>query len=364
MIKISDIQELLSSKVSSLGGLCLDPTINPWSKWKPILSEVDTLTEEELRLKNYGITILWDRTCSGLLNKVNENSNIGYIYEKPIGGPRGPFRQGDFRNYYHTAPHPIMSHYKDGDVEKINNVDSDYKIVLFGIESVVDPKVNDTNYLTKSHIYPEDVVNRGAYITDGKNHAWSVGEIPWGNSVWQRFKGKEVQVLEFLTNIEYGKSMIDHIGQTTDLFYALPDPLHTITTSNETPSGSKDVFVDFNIGDGLMGGIKFTDTTFSRVTYTFKFSSIGDIYSGGILRNIVIGLYRDQKCIDPITYTRLNNGETLSLGIEEVSRMFTGSLTNNTGLFNIYCGIFWNNQLQYITIPMASPDLPDQIETE
>jgi hypothetical protein len=158
--------------------------------------------------------------------------------------------------------------------------------------------------------------------------------------------------------------MIDYISQATDRFYALPDPLHTILVSNETPSGSKDVFIDFNIGDGLMGGMKFIDTTFSRVTYTFRFSSIGDVYSGGTLRNIVIGLYRDQECLDPITYTQLNNGETLSLGTEEVSRMFSGSLTNNTGLLNIYCGIYWNNQLQYTTIPMASPDLPDKTETE
>ena len=361
MIKISDIQELLSSKVSSLGGLCLDPTINPWSKWKPILSKVDTLTEEELRLKNYGITILWDRTCSGLLNKVNENSNIGYIYEKPIGGPRGPFRLGDFRNYYHTAPHPIMSHYKDGDVEKINGVDSDYKIVLFGIESV-DPKIDDdTNYLTKSHIYPEGIINRGAYITDGENYAWSVGEIPWGQPQWQKFKGKEVQVLEFLTNIEYGKSIVDHISQTTDRFYALPDPLHTITASNGTPSGSRDVFIEIGFTGG---GIMFGGVGYDTVTYSFKFSSIGDVYRGGTLSNIWIGLYSDSDCINIITQKRLNSGNPLTIGNEEESQLFFGSLSNTTGEAIVYLGIFWNNKLQWKIVPMASPDLPDQIETE
>lgn len=357
MISISNIQNILSTTNSSLGTLCTYPTINPWSKWKPILSEAITLTEEELRLKNYGIKILYDITCSGLLNKVNENSNIGYIYEKPIS----IFRLGDFRNYYHSAPFPIMSHYKDGDVEKINGVDSDYKIVLFGIESV-DPKIDNINYLTKSHIYPEGIINRGAYITDGENYAWSVGEIPWGNSVWQRFKGKEVQVLEFLTNIAYGKSIIDHIiSQGTDLFYALPDPLHTILVSNETPSGSRDVFIEIGFTGG---GIMFGGVGYDTVTYSFKFSSIGDVYRGGTLSNIWIGLYSDSDCINIITQKRLNSGNPLTIGNEEESQLFFGSLSNTTGEAIVYLGIFWNNKLQWKIVPMASPDLPDQIETE
>lgn len=352
-ITVSAVKSALGVSNNNVGGLCTSTSVNPWSKWKPISSNVITMTLSDLKTKNYGITIKNATTLANLLTAVKSNSNLGYVYNKPTGGTASPYRLGDFRNYEHSAQLPVFSMYEDNDEVPINGVSSDYATGIDGMESA-DSEDDSQKYLVKSNIYPSDVKYRGVYITDGTNSSWSVGTIPWGNTYWQRFKGKTVTVLEFLTNLKDGTTFVGHTAAATDKFYALPIPLHTIKVTNTTPVGSKDVWVDF--GSNSMNKIAFSNNTYSSVTYNFQFSSIGDAYRGGTITNVYIGLYKDANCTNMITQKKL--ADSITLTSEQTGSNYFGTLTNTGNSPMIYVGFFWNNKLQWKTMPemeAASP---------
>lgn len=345
-ITTSKVGNALGTNSRDVGTLCSSNLINPWSRWKPISVKADTLTDSILKAQNYGISVLSANTPASLLTKVQNNGNLGYTYNKPVGGSNSPYRLGDYRGYNHNASLPIESAYKDGDKEHINGVSSDWSKTLMGVEMAEPDILEDTDYLTKAHIYP-DGLTRGALVKNSSYSYWSVGSIPWGNTYWQRFKGSECQVFEFLTNLSDGTTSVTHTASSSDLFYSLPEPLHTISVTNTQPAGSKDVFIDLS---GFGGTISFTDTLFGSVTYNFRFSSIGDVYAGGTLKNVYVGLYRDASCTDVIIQKKL--ADSITVGSEETSREYFGTLTNTGNKMNVYFGVYWNYKVGYKTIPM------------
>ncbi len=362
-ITVSAVKTALGSTNNNVGGLCSSSLINPWSKWKPISLNATTMTLALLKNANYGITIKNATTASALLTAVKNNNNLGFTYNKPTGISTSPYRLGDFRNYDHTANLPIGSYYEDGDDEPINGVSSTYSKTISGLESADSPDETDDSltYLTKYNIYPSTDTNGNAYtltrgllVTDGTNTSWSVGSVPWGNSNWQRFKGKECTVLEFLTNLADGTTFATHTSASSDRFYALPYPLHTINVTNVTPSGSKTVFIDLSQS---LNKIAFQDTTYGKVVYNFQFSSIGSVYAGGTIQNVYIGLYRDINCTDVITQKKL--ADSITIGSEEVGSNYFGTLTNTGNSPTVYVGFYWNYSKQYVTVPMAEVDRPE-----
>ena len=94
-----------------------------------------------------------------------------------------------------------------------------------------------------------------------------------------------MKALEFMTNIPANTDSTEYITQTTDIFTAIPYPLHTINITGSTPAGSDDVFVS--------GTFSFTDNTYKAIEYSFYFSSMGSTYVGGTLKNVYINLYAD-----------------------------------------------------------------------
>ena len=352
-ITVSAVKGALGTTSTDVGTLCSSPLVNPWSKWKPISLDAVTLTATLLKNANYGISIQYATTASALLTNVKNNGNLGFTYNKPTGIKTSPYRLGDFRNYDHQALLPLHTHYNDGDEQPINGVSSSYTVTLMGIESP-DTEDESTTYLVRRELYPTNVTNRGALITDGTNTYWSVGDIPWGNSNWQKFKGKNVTVLEFLTNLSSGKNSTNHTSTSNDRFYALPYPLHTISVLNTSPAGSKTVFVDTSRS---INGF-FMSTNNQSVTYSFQFSSVGDVYIGGTLNNVYIGLYRDADCTDVITQYKL--ADTINVGSEEQTSTYSGSLTNTGGSMAVYVGMYWNYSKQWSTVPMQRPQLQNE----
>lgn len=348
-ITTAAVGNALGSSSRDIGTLCTSPNINVWSVWKPISSTATTLTYDILKNANFGINIISATTPSALLTNVTNNSNIGYTYNKPTKY----YRLGDFRNYDHSAALPIYSTFEDGDTIKIGGVSSTYTQGVEGIEQVTPDDLTTSTYLTKGHLYPSDALNKGVLITDGTNISWSVGNIPWGNTYWQRFKGKSCTVLEFMTNLANGTTFVGHTSNAADRFYALPHPLHTINVSSSTPAGSKTVFVD--------GEFTWTDTTFKTVSYNFTFSSIGEAYAGGTLSNIWIKLCTDNKGVNALASKRLELG-SITVGSEEkYSFTYSGTLTSSSAAMNNYICIWWNNSLQYTTQAMAEVMGPDLI---
>lgn len=342
-ITVSAVKTALGVSNNNVGGLCINTNVNPWSKWKPISADVVTMTLDTLKSKNYGITIKYATTLTNLLSAVQSNSNLGYVYNKPTGISTSPYRLGDFRNYEHNAQLPIFSMYEDGDEVPINGVSSDYSVGIDGIEQV-DTEEDTQTYLVKSNLYPTDVKNRGVYITDGTNASWSVGTIPWGNTYWQRFKGKEVTVLEFLTNLTSGTTFVGHTAASTDKFYALPIPLHTIKVTNVSPAGSKIAFPEYEV-------IDFTDTSYSAVEYRFKMSAVGSTYSGGTITNFRCGLCSDANGTNIIQQRTLASSVTIpSEGTTDFT--YSGTFTNTGNSPIVYFCIWYNNALQHKVIPM------------
>lgn len=345
-ITVSAVKTALGSSNDNVGGLCSATNINPWSVWKPISLDAVTLTRTLIKNANYGITLKYATTASATYNAVKDNGNVGYTYNKPTGISTSPYRLGDFRNYNHNAIIPITAMYNDGDEVKIGGVSSDYSTTITGLETPIPDDLDSVDYLTRSHIYPSTVTNRGALITDGTNTYWSVGSIPWGNSLWQKFKGKTVTVFEFMTNLANGKNSSNYTTtNSTDRFYSLPFPIHTITVSSSSPSGSKIAFPQYNY-------VQFTSTTYATVEYSFNLSAVGDVYSGGTITNFRCGICSDK---DGVNIIQQKNLIAPTIPVEGTTSNYTGNFTNTGNSPTVYFCIWYNNKLQHTTLVMQKP---------
>lgn len=347
-ITVSMVKTALGVSNNNVGGLCSNSKINVWSKWKPISADATTLTLSILKSANYGVSILSATTAAALLTSVQNNSNLGYIYNKPTGISTSPYRLGDFRNYNHSAEMPVYAHFADGDTRNISGVATSYTEGVDGME-VDDPaSLDDADYICKAHIYPtvdgEVKLQKGVLLTNGTYTYWSVGNIPWGNTYWQRFKGSTCTALEFLTNLASGTTSVSHTSTSSDRFYAIPEPLHSIEVKNVAPAGSQKVWVQYE-------NIAYTDFSYTSVTYSFYLSSMGDVYTGGTLTNLMCGLASDSKGVNIIAQKRLELS-SITIGTDDVSSTYSGTLNNTSGTFPVYFCIWYNSTLQHVTQPM------------
>lgn len=359
-ITMSLVNQTLGTNYSNLSELCTSDKINIWSKWKPIHAIADTLTYDILKNQNFGISVLTANNITTLYNSVLDNNNIGYTYNPPIGGANSPYRLGDFRNYMHDAQFPMYTTYSDGDTVNTGGVTdtniTKYDRYLEGIESAEGESGQDVLYITNSDIYHYTDLNgvthelkRGALITDGTNTYWSTEYIPWGYPNWQKFSG-DVTVFEFLTNVDNNPDNV-YTANTSDRFFALPEPICTITVDNSSvPEGSRLLWAEFDV-------ISFTDVLCGTVDYKFRLSAVGDVYAGGTISNLYCGICADPDGIDIIQNKRLEIG-SITIDKEGTSLWYEGTFNNR---FNqetesypslIYFCIWYNNTLQHTTMPM------------
>lgn len=93
-ISTTIVANALGSSSRNVGVLCTHPSINKWSKWKPVsFPTVVGLTYAQLQSVNFGL--------SAPLNNANYQNVVGtkWIYNRPTGGASAPYRIGDFRGY-------------------------------------------------------------------------------------------------------------------------------------------------------------------------------------------------------------------------------------------------------------------------
>ncbi len=338
------VKNTIGSMSNNVGVLCTSLNINEWSKWKPIKANATTLTNEILEQNNYGIGILSATTPNTLFSLVANNLRKGYKYNMPQGGETSPFRLGDFRNYTHIAEVPILNFYSDDDVVEIGNVASDYSVEISTKETL-----NDTYGIMPSDIYPTDATHRGVYFTnkDKTIQLWCTTSIPFGLPQFQQLKGQTIYAMEFLTNVGANTNSLVHTSTSDDIFCAIPHSIHTITVSEDTPSGSRKLCVKIN-------QLCYFSTT-KKITYSFYFSSIGDIYSGGTINNIWYGIYSNSECTNAIAINKLS--DSLTLGEETTSDIYSGTYTINEDYTTLYFGIYYDSALQLSrTIMMISTD--------
>lgn len=99
-VNIDDVKQALGESSNDLATLCKSDNINMWSLYKPVATGdpfvsdkyAGNLTITNLSLEDLSnwFTLMTDEDCA-------------YIYKKPYGGEKSPYRLGDFRGYYHKA---------------------------------------------------------------------------------------------------------------------------------------------------------------------------------------------------------------------------------------------------------------------
>ena len=352
-ITTSLVGNAIGSSSRNVGALCSSSLINEWSKWKPISSNVGTMTLAELKNRNYGISILSANTPDSLVTQIKNNSNLGYKYNKPIGGANSPYRLGDFRNYDHSAPMPVGASYKNGDSVNISGVTSSnhasYEKILMGIENM-DGGDSSTS-LAKDNLYTvydnsgnKIDLKRGALVTDGTNTVWYSEKLYWWTTEMQKFAGKTVTVYEFYTNAtNTPTNAYVANANANDRFLALPEPVYTIQVKNDVPAGSKIV--------NTICTAKFTDTTNNYVDYTIRFSAVGSTYRGGTIKNVLVVLSKDRNGVNVIASNKLS--DSLTVQDETVSQTFTGKLYNRGASMIAFLLVYYDYSIQYTTNILA-----------
>ena len=99
----------ISSK--DVGTLCSSPTINKWSKHKPVIYPAISTTGNWWKAVdgNCGLSITEYSNINNLVTAIT--NGVTWNYNKPTGGASSPYRLGDFRGYAHDAYIPFGGFY-------------------------------------------------------------------------------------------------------------------------------------------------------------------------------------------------------------------------------------------------------------
>lgn len=107
-ISVAMVKAELGAATNDVGQLCIHPSVNMWSKWKPVrFNSISPITQANLEAVNYGIA--WNSYASiDAVKSAYENNEAVLNYNKPRGGLYNePYRLTDFINYEKTAIQPI-----------------------------------------------------------------------------------------------------------------------------------------------------------------------------------------------------------------------------------------------------------------
>ena len=118
-INTSLVKTTIGASTNDVGGLCVHPSVNKWSKWKPVRwNKVDGITLANLEAINYGISYSSYANIDAV-KQAYQSGTDGWVYQKPRGGALEPYRLGDFRNYEHSAIAPIAG---AGATSRVQNI--------------------------------------------------------------------------------------------------------------------------------------------------------------------------------------------------------------------------------------------------
>lgn len=103
---------------------------------------------------------------------------------------------------------------------------------------------------------------------------------------------------------------------------------------------------------------QFTNnTTFERVSYTIYFDATNTTYyTGGTISNVYVQLNtKNDGTGTVIANTKIYDSLQVAAGSKSASKL--GTLTNSTGSSSVYFLVYYDNALQYKTMPMLKPEL-------
>ena len=206
------VKNAIGASTNDVGGLCVHPSVNKWSKRKPINhSSVVGLTEAQFSALKYGINIM---ELFGTVGSAYNSAN--WAYNKPSS--LNPKRIGDFRSYEHTAPVPLLQNHGTTEIvfAKFVNVNTNiqFDILRFpaGLEdyclniSNIATEGGDVvmgNYYLAADIYPRGATSgspietlyslqkigysTGTYDEDARSIRLSEPSIPSGNYTYHLY---------------------------------------------------------------------------------------------------------------------------------------------------------------------------------
>lgn len=317
-----------------LSTLCTHPNINCWSVWKPIQSTATTLTYDILNNARFGLSFHQGTGTSpvALYQIWSGSTNVkGYTYNIPQSVNLK--RLGDFRNYDHSAPIPYQTTFiADSTITLQANGTG-----LLGMETPRPNILSAATALCGEHIYGGGMT-RGIMIRTTTNPIttyWSVGLIDYDNSQLKNMKGKNVTVMEFVTNAPSGTTNAN-ILSTNYTWYSLPNGYYSATINSQTTQPEVDAVVTVLIMPS------FTDTTYTtcqgRLTIKGKDGQV-------TLNNLTYGLMKNGSWIGSPT-----NAGSVSVSTGSApSASHTINVANyrGDGSSNVEFCIFWNNTLQW-----------------
>lgn len=118
-VSFADVNAILGTSHTDLGNLCKDSHVNKWAKYKPVvknlISTTDQLASDKTWLSsatwwkgtnsNCGITFQSYSTILAARTAIINKTAI-WSYTKPSGGAASPYRLTDFNQYDHNAMPP------------------------------------------------------------------------------------------------------------------------------------------------------------------------------------------------------------------------------------------------------------------
>lgn len=121
-ISTSLVKTTIGASTNDVGALCVHPSVNKWSKWKPVRwNTVDGITLANLEAINYGLVYNSYANIDAVKAAYEANEEV-MTYAKPRGSLYNePYRLGDFRNYEHSSIQPIAGAFVTPQVQNIAN---------------------------------------------------------------------------------------------------------------------------------------------------------------------------------------------------------------------------------------------------
>lgn len=317
-ITTSMVGNALGTTSRDVGTLCKHSSINKWAKYKPIAyNTTSPLTEAQRKEKNYGIEA-WSGSSPNqvIIFHLFTDGSTSITYNAPSGGTVSPYRLGDFRKYNHDATAPIQNFFKSGqnwttttswqDIQPIEGIGADETILT----------KQEVYYCTDAdgNVEPlEYCIAIKSGTTSTETPQWSVGGIPWGDTNWNKYKGKTCHVYEMLCNLPSGTTSSKHIANTTDKFFALPECYHTVTFKSPSTGGSSSS--EFNLsGIFTVTGLSVSGTVTVNATDTSTTS-----YTGGTITYMIAELLETSASTRNIgSRIIVASGSSVNVGAEAI----------------------------------------------
>lgn len=322
-VTFNDIRDTLNSQGGSVNNEVASAfknsaNINPWSKHKPVILEVNFCQDFNSDGLNY-YPNWWkarDGNCGLTPKELSSYKNLpdvmdggmnGWVYNIPQGGSAQPLRLGDFANYKYDARPPVSGfECPEQAINKFSSSSFDCSFAISYLQNDYTLSIYDIGNL--QNYYPGVWCRKGDYsVRVTAENPLKVG----GSTVTVNSHGMvagEWEVYPFLAENPIKQNDVESVNS----YYSLPNlQMCTITIMNT------DVTVTINA--------KIYKNPY-KIDYTIYINNMSDA-SKTFRNNSILLRKKDNDFIDPLEFGEFKNAlSDYTVGAEEVKIVEEGSL--------------------------------------